>query len=101
MLTHRAFPPETELLAETKTAAGALGTAFVPLLTLCLVVPGWITIELALQLSVGIYFANVSVLLLLAARRTGLPRRQQLVALAVLVGLAVVVVVTLGVAHVV
>jgi hypothetical protein len=58
-----------------------------------------VSTEAALQISVGIYFVTLAAVVLVAARRTRLPWRQQLVALAVLIGLGAVVVLVLVLAH--
>lgn len=98
-ISHSRPPDRPELLAMARTALGALGSASIPLAAIAMAALGWISIMLALQLSVGIYFATLIVMLLLAARRTRLGWRQQLVSLVLLLGLAVTVLVTLAIVH--
>lgn len=92
-------PRGAELRSMMGIAGSALLTASPPLATLALAAMDAIDLGLALQLSVGIYFATLIVTVLVASRRAGLPRRSEMLALAVLIALAVAVVATLAIAH--
>ena len=96
---HGKLPDRTELLTMARIAAGAFGSASIALVALASSWIGWLPIDSALQISVGIYFITLAVVALVAARRTRLPRRQQIVALAALIGLGAVVVLVLALAH--
>jgi hypothetical protein len=96
---HGKLPDRTELLTMVRIAAGAFGSASVALVALASAWIGWLPIETALQISVGIYFITLAVVALVAAHRTRLPWRQQLVALIALIGLGATVVLVLSLAH--
>jgi uncharacterized membrane protein len=96
---HGMLPDRTELLTMVRIAAGAFGSASVALIALFAAWTGWLSIDVALQISVGIYFITLAVVALVAAHRTRLPWRQQLVALIALIGLGATVVLVLALAH--
>ncbi|MET0589927.1 MAG: hypothetical protein ABWZ77_02010 [Naasia sp.] len=98
-ISHEGLPSARETRTMLRIAAGALGSASIPLIVLALSWAGWIELELALQIGVGIYLAVLATITLVASRRTRLPFRQQLLSLLFLVGLGVVVVGILAVAH--
>ncbi|WP_440710807.1 hypothetical protein [Herbiconiux sp. YIM B11900] len=99
LVSHKSLPGRAETTTMIRIAGGALASASVPLLALLAAWMGWIPVELALQTGIGIYFFTLAAVALVAAHRTGLPWRQQVLALAGLVGLGALVVGVLAVAH--
>ncbi len=98
LITHNDVSPRDKWADMAATAAGAIGTAALPLLALGPAALGWITIDLALQLSIGFYFVTIVVFLLAATWRSHLTKRQRLGSLGMLVGMAIVVLLALSVA---
>jgi len=98
-VAHKAFPDRGELHTMALIALGALGSASAPLILLAFATFGVIETDLALNIAMGLYAATLVVIILLAAARSGLRSMQQLISAAMLVGLAIVVVGVLLLAH--
>ncbi|MCI2959474.1 hypothetical protein MN032_17455 [Agromyces atrinae] len=98
-VSHRTLPPRSEFLTMLRIAGGAIGSASLPFLALVSAWIGWISIETALTMSVGIYFVTLIGIALVAVLRTKLPPRQQLIALGAIIGLSALVVIVLIAAH--
>ena len=99
LVSHKRLPGRTERRTMVRIAGGALASASAPLLALLAAWMGWISIELALQTGIGIYFFTLAAVAFIAAHRTRLPWRQKVVALGGLLGLGALVVGVLAVAH--
>lgn len=99
LVSHKSLPGRVETITMIRIAGGALASASLPLLALLGAWLGFIPVELALQTGIGIYFFTLAAVAFVATHRTGLPWRQQILALAGLVGLGAVVVGVLAVAH--
>ena len=98
-LSEKALPSRSRMLPMIRIAVGAIATASLPLVLLLGAGLGLLDLPMALQLSIGIYFVILTAILFVAAHRTGLPWRQRLIALAVLIGLGVIVILILIVGH--
>lgn len=99
LVSHRAQPAGSDLRTMARVASGAIGSASVALIALASAWIGLFDLEIALQVSVGIYVLTLGLIALIAAHRTRLPLRDQLIAFGGLVGLAAVVVGILMLAH--
>ena len=99
LVAHRGVPNRSELGTMARIAAGAIGSASIPLIALCSAWLGLFGLQIALQVSVGIYLLTLGLIAFAAAYRTRLPWRQQVAALCGLVGLGAAVVGVLVVAH--
>ncbi|MFT4258932.1 hypothetical protein [Microbacterium sp.] len=82
-----------------RIAAGAIGSASIPLIALCMAWLGALTLTIALQISVGIYVLTLGLIALIAVSRAGLPWRHRFIALVGLASLGAIVVLVLIVAH--
>ena len=82
-----------------RIALGALGSASLPILVLALSWAGIVSLDLALWIGMAIYAATLVVVMLVAAHNSGLHPLQRLVSSAMLVGLALLVVAVLLLAH--
>ena len=82
-----------------RIALGALGSASLPILVLALSWTGLLSLEAALWIGMAIYAATLVVVMLVAAHNSGLPPLQRLISSAMLVGLALLVVAVLLLAH--
>lgn len=98
-ISHAGLPKYVHLRTMMRIAGGAIGSASIPLIVLCAAWMGLFSLQTALQISVGIYLLGLALIALVAAFRTGLPWRQQLIALGSLVGLGATAVAVLVVAH--
>jgi hypothetical protein len=93
------YPTPLELVRMVRIALGAITSASLPFLVLAGSAIGAIALAAALQIAMGLYFAGLIVVVLVAARRTRLPWRKQLLSAAALVGGGIVVVAVLTLAH--
>lgn len=93
------YPTPLELLRMMRIALGAITSASLPFLVLAAAAIGAIPLAAALHIAIGLYFAGLIVVVLVAARRTRLPWRKQLLSAAVLVSGGIVVVAVLTLAH--
>jgi large-conductance mechanosensitive channel len=98
-IAHGTSPKGPELATMASIALGALASASIPFVALAAAVFGLIPVELALQLSIGIYFVTLLVTSAVATARTATPMGQRLGAIALLLGLGAVVVLMLVIAH--
>ncbi|MFT4122351.1 MAG: hypothetical protein QM635_00805 [Microbacteriaceae bacterium] len=99
LVVHRALPTPAEVRTMARIAGTAIASASVALITLGAAWLGLFSLGIALQVSVGIYLLTLGVIALVAAYRTGLPWRHQLIAFCGLVGLGAIVVPVLVLAH--
>lgn len=93
------LPDLAELRTMLRIAFGALGSASVPLIVLAAAWIGWIDLELALRIAIGLYFVTLAAISLIAAWRTRLSWPQRLISLAVILGLGALTVLILVIAH--
>lgn len=98
-VTHEGSPDRHQFSTMLRTAGGAFASASIPLLALATAWIGLISTRSGIRIGLGIYFLTLTGVVLLAARRTRLGWRHQLIALASLTTLAVIVVVILVLAH--
>lgn len=82
-----------------RVSLGAIGSASIALVSLASAWLGLFELKIALQVSIGIYLLMLGLVALLAAHRTGLSWRHQLIALVDLFGLGAAVVIVLILAH--
>ena len=99
-LAHSALPHLSELRTMTLVAGSAFASASIPFVMLAGAAIGILPLALALQVGIGIYFGTLLVTTLVAAARTHVPWRQQLISIAMLLGLGVIVIVMLVLAHI-
>ncbi|MEJ7651832.1 MAG: hypothetical protein WKF57_22725 [Nakamurella sp.] len=98
-VTHEGSPESQQFRTMLRIAGGAFASASIPLLALAIAWVGLITARTGIQIGLGLYFFTLTGVVLLAARRTRLGWRHQLVALVSLTTLAVIVIVILVLAH--
>ena len=98
-VAHEELPPAREVRTMARIALGALGSASTPIFVLALAWAGVLSLEWALWLGMAVYGATLVIIILVAARRSGLRPIQRLVSSAMLVGLALIVVAVLLIAH--
>jgi hypothetical protein len=96
---HQRLPSPGEVGTMAKIALTALGSASAPLVVLALSGIGLFGVELALRISMGVYAATLVIIFLIASRQSGLKVLQRIVSSAMFVGLALLVVAVLLVAH--
>jgi len=96
---HQRLPSAGEVGVMAKIALTALGSASAPLVVLALSGFGLIDVELALRISMGVYAATLVAIFLVASRRSGLKPIQRFISSAMFVGLALLVVAVLLLAH--
>ena len=82
-----------------RIALGALASASIPLIVLAASGFGLFDVDAALRVGIGVYAAVLVGIFLVASRRSGLRPVQRLISSAMLVGIAVLVVAVLLVAH--
>jgi hypothetical protein len=98
-VAHQRMPSSAEVRTMGRIALGALGSASLPILVLALSWAGLISLDLALWIGMAIYAATLVLVMLVAAHNSGLPPLQRLLSSAMLVGLALLVVAVLLLAH--
>lgn len=98
-VTHEGSPESHQFRTMLRIAGGAFASASIPLLALAIAWIGLISPRYGIQIGMGLYFFTLTAVVLLAARRTRLGWRQQLVALISLTTLAAIVLVILVLAH--
>jgi hypothetical protein len=98
-LAHQRLPAVGELHTMGRIALGASGSASAPVIVLALAWAGMISLEWALWIAMALYAATLVAVMLVAAHRTGLRPIQRLLSSAMLLGLALVVVALLRLAH--
>ena len=98
-VTHQRLPAVGELRTMGRIALGALGTASAPVVVLALAWGEMIALEWALWIGMALYAATLLAVILIAVRRSGLRPSQRLLASAMLLGLALIVVALLQLAH--
>ena len=99
LVIHEQLPSSGEVRVMGRIATGALGSASLPILVLDLYWAGLLSLDLALWIGMAIYTATLVLVMLLAARKSGLRPVQRLIASAMLVGLALLVAAVLLLAH--
>jgi hypothetical protein len=98
-LAHQRLPTAAELHTMGRIALGALGSASAPVVVLALAWGAMIPLEWALWIGMALYAATLVALTLVAANHSGLRPRQRVLSSAMLLGLALVVVALLRLAH--
>ena len=98
-VAHERMPSGGEVATMGRTALGAWASAFLPVVVLALSWAGAISLDWALWIAMAIYAATLVAVMFIAARQSGLRPFQRLVSAAMLLGMALVVVAVLQVAH--
>ncbi|WP_146076980.1 MULTISPECIES: hypothetical protein [unclassified Rathayibacter] len=98
-VVHAATPSRAESGTMLRIAGGALASASLPVLALGAAALGWIDATVALRIGAGVYVATLAGIALIAVVRAGLSWKESLVSLLGIVGLGVLVVGVLALAH--
>jgi hypothetical protein len=98
-VAHRRLPSGREIGAMALVSLTAVSSALAPLVVLAVAGFGALDVDLALRLAMGLYAATLVVIFLVASHRSGLKPLQRLISSAMFVGLALIVVAVLLVAH--
>lgn len=99
LVNHRSLPSPRQLWTMVQVGIGAITSASIPVLVLFGATLGLYGLTPALYVSIALYFLSLTGVLLVAAHRTRLGWRQQLVSAALLLGSGVLVIVVLVLAH--
>jgi hypothetical protein len=99
MVAHEELPTTREIRTMARIALGALGSASTPVFVLALAWAGVLSLAWALWLGMAVYAVTLVIIIMVAARRSGLRPIQRLVSSAMLVALALIVVAVLLIAH--
>lgn len=98
-VSHGSYPAGKQLARMLRIALGAAGSAVLPLLALATAAVGLLPDFVALLIAIGLYFLSLTVIVLIAARRTRLSWRQQVASIAVLAAAGAIAVMVLVLAH--
>lgn len=98
-VSHKRMPVAGEVGGMARIALGALGSASAPLIILVASGFGLLDVALALRLGMALYGVVLVAIFLIASRRSGLRPLQKLVSSAMFVGVALLVVAVLSMAH--
>lgn len=99
LVVHGSFSGSHEVIVPARVSLTAFGTVVFPALVIGAAALGWMPLWLALDLAAWIYVVTLAVIGLLAVRRAKLRWWQTVIALALLVGLGVLVLVLQTLAH--